>query len=164
MGIRDVYMVNLIIGLGLVLFLVNVKRWLSLFLLMMIMPLIRVYMRILTGLIGRVHINESVKKLITLRAVVILGGIVLEWGYVSAFIYFFGRVTRTVVLGVYVFIIIGIGMWVVIWSYVLLGNFIRDNYKILRLGILPLIVFFVKVCGSYVLLWIVIVYSIYSLL
>jgi len=59
---------------------------------------------------------------------------------------------------------IGIGMWLVIWSYVLLGNFIGDNYKILRLGILPLIVFFVKVCRSYVLLWMVIVYSMYNLL
>merc|ERR1719220_315622 len=72
------------------------------------MPLIRGYMRILTGLMGGVHINESVKKLITLRAVVMLGGIILEWRYVSAFIYFFGGVTRTVVLGVYVFMIIRI--------------------------------------------------------
>merc|ERR1719220_574557 len=128
------------------------------------MPLMGGYMRILTGLIGGIHINESGKKLITLRAIVMLGRIILEWRYVSAFIYFFGRVTRTVVLGVYVFIIIGIGMWVVIWSYVLLGNFIRDNYKILRLGILPLVVFFVKVCRSYVLLWMVIVYSMYNLL
>merc|ERR1719220_3313800 len=128
------------------------------------MPLMRGYIRILTGLIGGIHINESVKKLITLGAVVMLGGVILEWGYVSAFMYFFGRVTGAVVLGVYVFIMIGVRMWVVIWSYVLLGNFIRDNYKILRLGVLPLIVFFVKVCGSYVLLWIVIVYSIYNLL
>merc|ERR1719220_1943545 len=78
------------------------------------MPLIGGYIRMLTGLMGRIHINESVKKLMTLRAVVILGGVILEWGYVSAFIYFFGRVTRAVVLGVYVFIIIGIGIWVVI--------------------------------------------------
>merc|ERR1712088_628080 len=119
---------------------------LSLFLLMMMIPLIRGYIRMLAGLIGGIHINESVKKLMTLRAVVMLGGIILEWRYVSAFM------------------MIGVGMWVVIWSYVLLGNFIRDNYKILRLRILPLIVFFVKVCGSYVLLWIVIIYSMYNLL
>merc|ERR1719220_508570 len=128
------------------------------------MPLIRGYMRMLTGLIGGIHINESVKKLITLGAVVMLGGVILEWGYVSAFMYFFGGVTGTVVLGVYVFIIIGVRMWVVIWSYILLGNFIRDNYKILRLGILPLVVFFVKICGSYILLWMVMVYSMYNLL
>merc|ERR1719454_1234754 len=78
------------------------------------MPLIRGYMRMLTGLIGGIHINESVKKLITLRAVVVLGGIVLEWRYVSAFMYFFRGVTRTVVLRVYVFIMIGVGMWIVI--------------------------------------------------
>merc|ERR1712088_1153492 len=98
------------------------------------MPLIGGYIRMLTGLMGGIHINESVKKLVTLRAVVILGGIILEWGYVSAFMYFFGGVTRAVVLGVYVFIIIRIRMWLVIWSYVLLGNFIGDNYKILGLG------------------------------
>merc|ERR1719220_2532009 len=74
------------------------------------MPLIRGYMRILNGLMGGIHINESVKKLVTLRAVVMLGGIILEWRYVSAFIYFFRRVTGTVALRVYVFIMIGIGM------------------------------------------------------
>merc|ERR1719220_2140251 len=57
------------------------------------MPLMRGYIRMLTGLIGGIHINESVKKLITLGAVVILGRVILEWGYVSAFIYFFGGVT-----------------------------------------------------------------------
>merc|ERR1712088_673484 len=101
---------------------------LSLFLLMMMIPLIRGYIRMLTGLIGGIHINESVKKLVTLGAVVMLGGIVLEWRYVSAFIYFFGRVTGAVVLRVYVFMIIRIRIWILIWSYVLLGNFIGDNY------------------------------------
>lgn len=77
---------------------------------MMIMPLIGRYMRMLTGLIRGIHINESVKKLMVLRAVIVLGGVILEWGYVSVFMYFFGGVTRTVVLRVYVFIIIGVGM------------------------------------------------------
>lgn len=107
---RDVYMVNLIIRLGLVLFLVNVKGWLSLFLLMMMIPLIRGYIRMLTGLMRGIHINESVKKVMVLRAVIILGGIILEWGYVSAFIYFFGGVTRAVVLRVYVFMMIRVGI------------------------------------------------------
>lgn len=107
-------MVNLIIRLRLVLFLVNVKGWLSLFLLMIMIPLIRGYMRILTGLMRGIHINESVKKLMVLGAVMILGGVMLEWGYVSAFMYFFGGVTRAVVLRVYVFMMIRVGMWVVI--------------------------------------------------
>ncbi|MBP94372.1 hypothetical protein CMK18_00290 [Candidatus Poribacteria bacterium] len=161
---RDVYMVNLIIGLGLVLYLVNVKGWLSLFLLIMMIPLIGGYMRILTGLIGGIHINESIKKLIVLLVTVMLGGVILEIGYVTAFMYFFGGVTRTVILGVYVFMIIGVRIWVIVWSYVILGNFIGDNYKLLRIGILPLVVFFVKICGSYILLWIVMVYSMYNLL
>merc|ERR1719220_386629 len=78
------------------------------------MPLMRRYIRILTRLMGGIHINESVKKLVTLGAVVMLGGIILEWRYVSAFIYFFRGVTRTVVLGVFVFMIIRVGMWVLI--------------------------------------------------
>jgi len=145
-------MVNLIIRLRLVLFLVNVKRWLSLFLLMIMIPLIGGYMRILTRMMRGIHINESVKKVVVLGAVMILGRIMLEWGYVSAFMYFFGGVTRAVVLRVYVFMIIGVGIWVVIWTYVILGNFIGDNYKILGIRILPLVVFFVKICGSYILL------------
>jgi len=76
-------------------------------LLIIIIPLIGGYMRILTGLIGGIHINESVKKLLVLSAVMIFGGIMLEWGYITVFIYFVGRVTGTVVLGVYVFLIIG---------------------------------------------------------
>lgn len=109
-NMRDVYIVNLIIGLGLVLYLVNVKGWLSLFLLIMMMPLMGGYMRMLTGLMGGIHINESVKKLMVLLVTVILGGVVLEMGYVTSFMYFFGRVTGTVVLGVYVFVMIGVGM------------------------------------------------------
>merc|ERR1719454_109857 len=130
----------------------------------MMMPLIGGYMRMLTRLMGGIHINESVKKLFVLSAVVVLGGVILEWGYVSTFMYFFGGVTRAVILRVYVFIIIGAGMWVIVWVYVLLGNFIGDNYKILGLGVLPLVVFFVKICGSYLLLWIVMVYSMYNFL
>lgn len=67
-------------------------------------------MRILTRLIGGIHINESVKKVMVLLVVVILGRVILEIGYVTAFIYFFGRVTGTVVLGVYVFMMIGVGI------------------------------------------------------
>merc|ERR1719220_828799 len=52
------------------------------------MPLMRGYIRMLTGLMGGIHINESVKKLITLRAVVILGGVILEWRYVCFHILF----------------------------------------------------------------------------
>jgi len=71
---------------------------------------------------------------------------------VSAFMYFFGGVTGAVILGVYVFITIRSGMWIGLWAYVFLGSFIGDNYKILRLGLLPLVIFFVKVCRSYTLL------------
>lgn len=163
-NIRDVYMVNLVIGLRLVLYMVNVKRWLSLFLLIIMMPLIGGYIRILTGIMGRIHINESLKKVIVLSVTVMLGGLILEWGYVTAFIYFFGGVTGAVVLGVYVFLILRSGIWILLWSYVMLGSFIGDSYKLLGVGVLPLMVFFVKICRSYILLWMVMVYAMYNLL
>lgn len=47
-------------------------------LLIIIIPLIRRYMRMLARLMGGIHINESVKKLLVLLAVVMLRGIVLE--------------------------------------------------------------------------------------
>lgn len=65
----------------------------------------------LTGMIGGIHINESLKKVMVLLVVVMLGRVVLEWGYVTAFIYFCGGVTGTVVLGVYVFLMLRSGMW-----------------------------------------------------
>lgn len=70
----------------------------------------------------------------------------------TAFIYFSGGVIGAIVLRVYVFLIMSGRIWILIWSYVVLGSYIGDNYKILGIGILPLIVFFVKICGSYVLL------------
>lgn len=82
----------------------------------------------------------------------------------TAFMYFFGGVTGTVVLGVYVFLMLSSRIWVILWSYTVLRNFIRDNYKLLRVRVLPLVVFFVKVCRSYILLWIVIVYAMYNML
>lgn len=41
-------------------------------------PLIGGYMRILTRIIGGIHINESLKKVIVLLVVVALRGLVLE--------------------------------------------------------------------------------------
>merc|ERR1711937_142205 len=102
----------------------------------------------LNGVIGRININESIKKLVTLVCVLLLGGLVLELRYIIAFLYFSGRVVGAVVLRVYVFVLMGVGMWIVIVSYTALGGFVSDNYKLLGVGILPLMVFFVKICGN----------------
>lgn len=37
-------------------------------------------------------------------------------------------------------------------AYTVLGSVISDNYKLLGVGILPLIVFFVKICRNVVLM------------
>jgi len=161
---RDVYMVNMIIGIGIVLYVINLKRWLSLLLMIIIIPLMGGYMRMLNGIMGRIRLNESCKKMIVLILVMVLGGVVMEFAYVSVFIYFVGGVLRTVILGVYVFMLMTVCIWVALFTYLLLGLIIQDNYKILGIGVLPLVIFFVKICGSWLLLWIVIIYSINNLL
>lgn len=161
---RDVYIVNMVIRLGLVLYIVRVKGWLSLYLLMIMIPLVGRYMKILTGLIGRLFLNESLKKLLTLLVVMVLGGPVLEFGYIICFMIFTNGVLGAVLMGVYVFVLVGVRMWAVLMIYVWLGNYIIDSYKILGLGILPLIIFFVKVCGNYILIWMVIIYAMFNIL
>jgi len=55
-------MVNMVIGLGLVLYVVRVKGWLSLYLLMIMMPLVGGYLKILSRMIGGIGVNEGIKK------------------------------------------------------------------------------------------------------
>jgi len=77
---------------------------------MIMIPLVRGYMKILNGLIGRLFVNESLKKLLTLLVVMILGRPVLEFGYIMCFMVFTNRVLGTVLMGVYVFVLMGVRM------------------------------------------------------
>lgn len=130
----------------------------------MIMPLVRGYIKILSRLMGGININESAKKVFTLLVVSVLGGIIMELIYVLCFMVFTSRVLGTVLMGVYVFLLVGLGMWIILFSYVVLGNYVADNYKIVGLGVLPLVVFFVKVCGSFMVIWLVMIYAIFNML
>lgn len=105
-------------------------------------------MRILSRMMGRIQLNESYKKLLTLMLVIVLRGVVIEFAYVVAFMYFTRGVLRVVILGVYVFITVSVCVWILLLLYVVLGLFVQDNYKIIGIGVLPLVVFFVKICGS----------------
>lgn len=131
---------------------------------MMIIPLVGGYVKMLTGIMRGISVNESSKKFLALLTVMILGGIVLDLIYVLSFMVFTGGVLGTVLMRVYVFVLIGVGMWIILATYVSLRICIADNYKVLGLGILPLIIFFVKVCGSYILIWFVIIYAIFNVL
>jgi hypothetical protein len=157
-------MVNMVIGLGLVLYMVGVKGWLSLYLLMIMIPLVGRYVKILSRIMGGINLNESIKKLLTLLVILILRRVILERRYVIAFIVFTNGILGTVLMGVYVFVLLRVGLWAIVLTYAMLGNYIGDNYKILGLRVLPLIIFFVKVCGSFLLMWLVIVYAMYNVL
>jgi len=73
-------------------------------------PLVRRYIKILTGLMGRLFVNESLKKLLTLLIVMVLRRLVLEFGYIMCFMVFINRVLGAVLMGIYVFVLIGAGM------------------------------------------------------
>jgi len=94
----------------------------------------------------------------------VLGGLTIEWGYLTAFMMFDRGVLGAVLIGVYVFILLGVGIWLMLLCYVVLGHFLPDNYKVLGLGILPLVTFFVKVCGSYLLMWMVMIHAMFNVL
>lgn len=77
---------------------------------MIMIPLVRRYMKILTGLIGGLFVNESLKKLLTLLVVMVLGRLVLDFGYIMCFMIFTSRVLGAVLMGVYIFVLIGAGI------------------------------------------------------
>jgi hypothetical protein len=77
-NMRDVYMVNIMIRLGLVLYIVNVKRWLSVLLLIIIIPLLGGYVRMLNRMMRRIYINESLKKIMVLIFVMSVGRVIVE--------------------------------------------------------------------------------------
>lgn len=100
----------MIIGLGLVLYIVGVKGWLSLYLLIMIIPLVGRYLKMLSGIMGRIGINESLKKVLVIILIIVIGGFVNEVIYVLVFMVFNNGILRTVVIGVYVFLLVGVSM------------------------------------------------------
>jgi hypothetical protein len=77
---------------------------------MMIIPLVGGYLKMLSGMIRGIRINESLKKVLVLTLVLLLGGFCNELMYVLVFMVFSNGILGTVLIRVYVFMLLGIGL------------------------------------------------------
>jgi hypothetical protein len=106
----------------------------------------------LNRLIRRLGINESLKKVVVLMAIMILRVFFNELLYVLGFILMSNGIMGRVLCGVYVFMCLSMRLWMILLSYLLPNIGINENYRLLTLGVMPLLAFFVKVCGSWLVL------------
>lgn len=74
------------------------------------MPLVGGYIKMLSGLMGGISVNESMKKILTLLVVMVLRRVLLDFIYFIVFTVFTNRILRTVLMGVYVFVLLRVGM------------------------------------------------------
>jgi hypothetical protein len=160
----DVYTVLVCIGVGILSIIGRVSGICSVICYMLLWPFIRVYVSWMEKIISAVKLNESIKKLFVLFLVMsnsILVGLFSL--YIFGMLHSLGFISF-VVVGVYVFVMISIGIWVVLLSYVILSLFVNINYKYIILGVMPLPSFFAKVCANWVLLYVVMLLSLLTFL
>lgn len=136
----------------------------SVLVLMIIFPIVGRYLRMMSGIMGGMYINESIKKMVTLILIAGIGMYISEIIYFGGFMYMAGGIIGRMLCGVYVFLLISTGMWSLLVAYLLPNVGINDNYRILTIRVLPLIAFFVKVCGFFTVMWLVIVNAMMILL
>lgn len=146
------------------LILVGMQRYFSCWILAIIIPMLGIYMRIMSGIQGRIGILESHKKGTVLGILGFTGIIYSEIVYILRYIYVGAGLIGAIYIGSYVFMIMICGLWFVLRFYVLLNWYIVENYKLMSLRMLPLAIFFVKIGRSIRLLWIVMIMAINTLL
>lgn len=62
-------------------------------------------------------------------------------------------------LRVYVYVVMSVRLPLLLIGYFFSMNFVNVGYKVLILGVLPLPVFFVKVCGNVMVLYYIILFG-----
>jgi len=62
-------------------------------------------------------------------------------------------------LGVYVYVILSTGVILILVLYMVNISFVNVNYKLILLRLLPLPVFFVKMCGMLMVLYYIMLFS-----
>jgi len=148
----EVYGLLVIVGLGIVIVIGGLNGYGSVIILCLIWPFITVYVGWIGMMIGRLKINESLKKILVFRVAISMLIFNLSWLYIFALGYFVGMVAVSP-LRVYAFVMLTLGFAFVLVLYLIFGWFINLNYKILIIGLLPLPVFFVKMCGMYLIMY-----------
>lgn len=154
----EVYRVMVGVGLGLVSMLRTINGIRSIVLYMVLWPMILVYLRWATKILSAFKLNEGMKKGFVL--IFLMCTMIFRWHllYVMGVAIVSGLLSL-VGLGVYVYVIISTRLSVVLLGYFINLSFVNIGYKVLVLRLLPLPVFFVKVCGGILLLYYVLIFS-----
>lgn len=154
----EVYGVLVGVRLGIISIVGRLNGFCSVIVYMLIWPFIFTYMGWLDKIVSRLKINESVKKILVLVIVISFSVPLLVLLYLLGITYSF-RLISVVILRVYAFVIVVLRIWLTLMIYPTLSLLINLNYKLIILGLMPLPVFFVKVCGNWVLLYFIILLS-----
>jgi len=154
----DGYSVMVMIGIGMCLIMGSSNRWVGLLILVMIWPIFSGYMEWISIWINRVKIRETFKKIMVILLIIRLVLLSVALAYVFVLAIGVYGISSVIALRVYRWLILGGGITILIIIYVV-GNFMIElNWKMLVIGILPLPVFFIKIIGRWLLLYVVMYY------
>lgn len=159
----DVYRVLVCVRLRVLRYLGGVNRTFAVMLYIILWPFILTYINWIDKMIPGIKLNESIKKAVVLVFVLMICSVSLLWLYLFS-LTIAKRFISVVPLRVYVFVSICSGLWIVLVIYVIIRLWINVNYKIILLGLLPIPVFFVKVCYNWILMYVVIIMSLMIIL
>lgn len=159
----DVYGVLVCVRLRVLRYLGGVNRTFAVMLYIILWPFILTYINWIDKIVPGIKLNESIKKAVVLIFVLIICNVSLFWLYLFSLTTAKGFVS-VVPLGVYVFVSICSRLWIVLIIYVMIRLWINVNYKIILLRLLPIPVFFVKVCYNWILMYIVMIMSLIMML
>lgn len=154
----DAYRVIVAGGLGLISMLGGYNGVGSVLLYLILWPLLTTYLLWIVKLLQTLKVNESLKKRVVL--IFILTSISGFWWVMYVFrVRILSGLSSIMRLGVYVFVMLAIRVCSLLAIYVVLGFFVNLNYKLMILGLLPIPVFFVKICRNWIVIYYIMMFS-----
>jgi len=156
----DRYSVIVIVGIGICLIMGGRNGWVSLLMIVIIWPMFHGYIEWISMWISGVKLRETYKKLMVIVLMISLILItvgVLYFVLLSVGVY---GMSSVIALGVYLWVMLRCGMVILMGSYLIGNMLIELNWKILVVGVLPLPVFFIKLIGRWMILYVVMYYGI----
>jgi len=154
----DRYSIMVMIGIGMCLIIGSGNGWVGLLILVIIWPMFSRYIEWVSIWINGVKIGETFKKAMVVLLIIglVLLSVILAYVFVLAVGVY--RMPSVIALGVYGWLMLGGGITILIIIYVLRNFMIELNWKVLVIRILPLPVFFIKIIGRWLVLYVVMYY------
>lgn len=154
----EVYGVIVAVRLRLVSMIGQMNGVRSVLLYMVIWPLALTYIGWVAKMVPALKVNEGTKKGLILRLLIVV--IRVGWHLFYIFgVAVLSRILSVVRLGVYIYVMLSVRVMLMLILYMLNINFVNMNYKLILLRLLPLPIFFVKMCGRLVILYYIILFG-----